>query len=81
MKTAYHRNGQHNWTVNDIHDIDAWAVAVPYCDAVLTDKAARNAVVSTKVDRQAATFMPRTAGDLVEWLDSGAILPSPGSFA
>ncbi|MCA0146666.1 hypothetical protein [Blastococcus sp. LR1] len=81
IKTAYHRNDQHNWTANDIHDIDALAVAVPYCDAVLTDKAARNAVVSTKVDRQAATFMPRTAGELAEWLDSGASLASPGSLA
>jgi hypothetical protein len=78
MKTAYHRNGQHNWTANDIHDIDALAVAVPYCDAVLTDKAARNAVVSMKVDRRAGTFMPRTAGDLAEWLNTGGAIGSPG---
>jgi hypothetical protein len=78
MKTAYHRNSQHNWTANDIHDSDALAVAVPYCDAVLTDKAARNAVVSMKVDRRVGTFMPRTAGDLAEWLNTGGTIGSPG---
>jgi hypothetical protein len=79
IKTAYHRNGEHNWSVNDIHDIDALSEAVPYCDAVLTDKAARNAIVSTKVDRQAATFMPRSASDLADWLEAGAVLPERGS--
>lgn len=70
IKTAYHRNGQHNWQVNDIHDIDALAIAIPYCDAVLTDKAARNAVVTMKVDRWSGTFMPRTPGDLALWLEN-----------
>ena len=81
IKTAYHRNGQHRWSVNDIHDIDALAVAVPYCDAVLTDKAARNAIVSTKVDRQAGTFMPRSATDLADWLAAGDDLPERESSA
>jgi hypothetical protein len=78
LKTAYHRNQQHQWRVNDIHDIDALAIAVPYCDAVLTDKAARNAIVTMKVDRRAATFMPRTPGELALWLDGegGASAPS-----
>jgi len=39
LKTAWHRNGQRNWTVNDIDDIDAMALAVPYCDVVVTEKA------------------------------------------
>ena len=29
LKTRYHRDGRHQWTTNDIHDIDALAVAVP----------------------------------------------------
>ena len=40
MKTAYHRDSNHVWTQNDIHDIDALASTVPYCDFVVTDKAA-----------------------------------------
>ncbi|MCO7219244.1 hypothetical protein [Klenkia sp. PcliD-1-E] len=71
LKTHYHRDRQHLWTVNDIEDIDALSAAVPYCDAVLTDKAARNAIVTTKVDQQAGTFMPRTARDLADWLIGG----------
>lgn len=39
LKTAWHRNGERDWTVNDIHDIDALALAVPYCDVVVTEKA------------------------------------------
>jgi hypothetical protein len=39
LKTHYHKNRQHNWTTNDMYDIDALAVAMPYCDAVFADKA------------------------------------------
>jgi len=39
LKTAWHRNGERKWTVNDIHDIDALALATPYCDVVVTEKA------------------------------------------
>ncbi len=39
IKTAWHRNGQRRWTANDIYDIDAMALAVPYCDVVVTEKA------------------------------------------
>lgn len=40
LKTSYHRDPAHRWTTNDIHDIDALASAMPYCDVVVTDKAA-----------------------------------------
>ena len=39
LKTSYHRNSGHSWTRNDIHDIDALASTLPYCDIVVTDKA------------------------------------------
>lgn len=39
LKTAWHRNGQREWAVNDIFDIDALALATPYCDVVVTEKA------------------------------------------
>lgn len=69
LKTAYHRNAQTVWQVNDIHDIDALSVAVPYCDAVLTDKAARSALVGAKVDRRFGTFLPRMPAELTDWLN------------
>ena len=72
IKTAYHRDSRHKWLVNDFYDIDALSLAVPYCDAVLTDKAARNAIVSAGVGDRAQTFMPRMPVDLATWLDVGA---------
>ena len=38
-KTAWHRNADKVWTANDIYDIDAMSLAVPYCDVVVPDKA------------------------------------------
>jgi hypothetical protein len=69
LKTRYHRNGQHQWTSNDIHDIDALAVAVPYCDAVFTDKAARNALASSAEIRPLGTFLPRRPRELADWIN------------
>ncbi len=43
LKVEYHRNSQHVWSANDIHDIDALCSTIPYCDIVVTDKAARSA--------------------------------------
>jgi hypothetical protein len=70
LKTRYHRDGRHQWTPNDIHDIDALAVAVPYCDAVFTDKAARNALAASPELRPLGMFLPRKPGELAEWLDN-----------
>lgn len=70
LKTRYHRDGRHQWTTNDIHDIDALAVAVPYCDAVFTDKAARNALAASRELRPFGTFLPRKPGELAEWLEN-----------
>ena len=69
LKAAYHKNNRHTWTTNDIHDIDALSIAVPYCDAVLTDKAARNQIVSSPELEVFNTFMPRTPEELAQWLD------------
>jgi hypothetical protein len=68
LKTRYHRDGRHQWTQNDIHDIDALAIAVPYCDTVFTDKAARNALAASRELRSFGTFLPRRPGELADWL-------------
>jgi hypothetical protein len=41
LKTRYHKNPLHKWTVNDIIDIDAVSIAYAYCEAVFPDKAVR----------------------------------------
>lgn len=40
MKSEYHRDPGHVWRPNDIADIDALGSTLPYCDIVVTDKAA-----------------------------------------
>jgi hypothetical protein len=75
LKERYHRDGRHEWTSNDIQDIDALAIAVPYCDAVYADKAARNGVDQSKELRVFGTHLPRRPQELTEWLDDR---PSPG---
>lgn len=69
LKAAYHNDNRHVWTSNDIHDIDALAIAVPYCDAVFTDKAARNQVVSCPELEVFGTVLPRRPEELADWLD------------
>jgi hypothetical protein len=68
IKTSYHRNPQKRWLINDIFDIDALAVAVPYCDIVFTDAAAREPLVSAQLDRRMSTLLPRRPDDLVDIL-------------
>ena len=69
MKTCYHRNPAHRWTTNDLVDIDALSVAYAYCDAVLTDKAARSALAHSTELRRIGTYLPRRPADLGLWLD------------
>ncbi|MEV6059916.1 hypothetical protein AB0L62_07915 [Nocardia asteroides] len=69
LKARYHSNPQHRWTVNDIHDIDAMAVAVPYCDAVFTDSAVKSSLDRSPELRVFNTFVPRRPTDLANWLD------------
>lgn len=73
LKFRYHRDGNKQWTPNDIHDIDALAAAVPYCHAVLTDKAARSALVAERLGQVMSTYLPRTPGELADWLHRGGV--------
>ena len=70
MKTRYHRDAGHQWTTNDISDIDALSVAFAYCDAVFTDKAARSALHDSPELRVIPTYLPRRPAELTEWLDA-----------
>jgi len=84
MKTSYHRNPSHQWTINDIADIDALSVAYAYCEVVFTDKAARSALANSKELRGFGAFLPRTAQQLTDWLNrqprssiTGLLVPHP----
>lgn len=58
LKTSYHRNPQHRWTVTDIHDIDALSVAVPYCEIAFADAAARSVLVNDRLGQRLETLLP-----------------------
>jgi hypothetical protein len=76
VKEYYHYTPGRVWKPNDINDIDALAVAVPYCDAVFTDKRARDAVAARRDLDVFGTHLPSGPEELAEWLDD---LPAPGS--
>ncbi len=62
LKTSYHRDPNHRWNVNDIHDIDALGSTIPYCDVVVTDKAvASHANRSGLADRLGTVVLSRLA--------------------
>jgi arsenate reductase-like glutaredoxin family protein len=66
IKTHYHKNSSKTWKENDINDIDAMAVAIPYCDVVFTDLEIRNAVVLSKLPEQMNTAIPKSVEEMIE---------------
>jgi hypothetical protein len=70
MKTVYFQNPDHPWTTNDINDIDALSVAVPYCDVVLTDSAARHALRREGLETRYNTLLLDKMSGLERWLRS-----------
>lgn len=66
LKTALHRDASRaaRWLPNDVNDIDQLAMAVPYCDIVVTEKAAVDALVKARLDRRCGTTLLRALNDL-----------------
>jgi hypothetical protein len=64
LKAAWHRNGQRAWTVNDIHDIDALALATSYCDVVVTEKACHHILNTAKMGERMNTSLLNRLADL-----------------
>ncbi len=70
LKTSYHRNAHHRWTTNDLHDIDAMSVALPYCDVVLTDAAVRSHAIRSGLARLLEVTVPRTPDEAANLLNA-----------
>jgi hypothetical protein len=79
IKTAWHRNGQRAWTVNDIYDIDALALATPYCDVVVTEKACHHILSTAKMAERMNTSLLHRLAELPAVLQDrmSKRLPSP----
>ena len=57
-------NSTQMWTANDVYDIDALAIAVPYCDVVVTEKACHHVLTTAGLDRRMRTAILRRLDDL-----------------
>lgn len=68
MKTALFRNAKRVWTLNDLYDIDALSLAIPYCHVVVADKDAADRAHRTKGDERHGTAVLSTFGPLMERL-------------
>ncbi len=64
LKMAWHRNRDKQWSANDIYDIDALSVAVPYCDIVVTEKACCHVLVAAGLSTRMNTVLLRDLADL-----------------
>jgi hypothetical protein len=69
LKTAWHRNRDKAWTANDICDIDALSLAVPYCDVVVTEKACHHVLATAGLGQRMHTALLRRLDDLPATLD------------
>ena len=57
LKRAAHRNRQTKWKSNDLIDIDAMSLAVPYCDVVVTERHRANQLRSAHFDDRMSTVI------------------------
>lgn len=69
LKTAWHRNRDKPWNANDIYDIDAMSLAVPYCDIVVTEKACHHVLHAAHLGERMQTAILRDLTDLPDVLD------------
>ena len=70
LKTAWHRNRDKPWSANDIYDIDAMALAVPYCDVVVTDRHACRLTNAARLPARLGTTVIATLDELVPVLNN-----------
>ena len=64
LKTAWHRDRGKPWTANDMYDIDAMSLAVPYCDVVVTEKACHHVLNVARLGERMHTALLRNLDDL-----------------
>ena len=62
------KNLHRAWKKNDVHDMDALAVAVPYCDIVITEKHAYTQLLKARVEEKYQTKLLKRLEDLPDAL-------------
>ena len=66
LKTSLHKNAEHGWTPNDVHDLHALALTLPYCDIVITDRAMASHAVQTGLANRFNTIVLSHLSDLCQ---------------
>ena len=66
LKATRHRDGTLRWTPNDITDVDALSLAVPYCDVVVTEKYAHHVLVASGVAKRMSTVVLPSTSQLAD---------------
>jgi hypothetical protein len=69
MKTRNHRNRDSKWLSNTTFDIDAMALSVPYCDAVVTERHACSTLNSAKIGDKMGTAIMATPDEFMAWME------------
>ena len=70
MKTRNHRNRDSKWISNTTFDIDAMALSVPYCDAVVTERHACDTLNRAQMGDMMGTAIMATPEDFMAWIEA-----------
>ena len=71
LKTSIHKNAKHDWKNNDVHDIHALAVALPYCDIVVTDRAMVSQTLRSRLADKFNTIVLSDLDQISRYIDKG----------
>lgn len=66
LRRARHVNPQQTWKANDLNDIAALALIVPYCDVVITEKSWVHHANAAKLGQRFGTVLLHDVADLVD---------------
>lgn len=80
LRTRYHRTASTKFKQNHINDIGFLSVAVPYCDAVFTDRAVRNMLKAAQLDRRMNTKLLESPSDAADFLAALPGLDNKGTW-
>jgi hypothetical protein len=70
LRTKRQGNPQEAWEGNDLNDVTALAVAVPYCDVVVTERSWSAMLNVAKVPQQFGTLVTRRLEDVIDLLEA-----------
>ncbi|SDJ02309.1 hypothetical protein SAMN05444157_1330 [Frankineae bacterium MT45] len=72
LRRVRQSNPQKAWEGNDLNDVSALSIAIPYCDIVVTEKSWTGMINTRKINRPFGTVVVRDLRDLPTLLRSAA---------